>query len=172
MTNLNFDLVNLTDIFEMSTGANISDNKFNMGNIPRISATAQNNGIQKYTNIINDSKFRTSKNFITVSFLGDSFYHPYFASVDMKIHILKPKNIVLNRYIGLYLATSLNKQMKKYNYGNQLSLSVLEDEQIVLPITDKNTPDFEYIEKYMKFKEQQLIQKYKDYIKNIILTEK
>ena len=37
--------------------------------------------------------------FISVSFLGTVFYHPYKASLDMKVHSLKLKSKELNEYI-------------------------------------------------------------------------
>lgn len=166
MNDIDSALFKISDIFDISTGANVSEDKLIQGNIPRISATAQNNGIQRYTNLIDDSHFRTSENFISISFLGNSFYHPYLASVDMKIHILKSKDVVLNRYNGTYLTTVLNKQMKKYNYGNQLSSSKLKKEILLLPITNDNEPNYEFMENYMKTIEQNLYNKYKNYVKS------
>ena len=161
MNNIDFDSFKIKDIFHLSTGANVPNDQLISGNIPRISAKAINNGIQQYTAYIDDSKFRTEQNFISLSFLGDSFYHPYLASLDMKIHILKPKTEVLNKYLGLYLVTILKEQMNKYNYGNQLSLSTLKKENMILPISDNGTPDWEYMINKMKAIELENINKIK-----------
>ena len=52
MNDIDSALFKISDIFDISTGANVSEDKLIQGNIPRISATAQNNGIQRYTNLI------------------------------------------------------------------------------------------------------------------------
>lgn len=167
MTNIDSAVFNIDDLFNLSTGANIPNSKLKDGKIPRISAKGLNNGVQQYTNVVEDSNFRTSNNFISISFLGDSFYHPYLASVDMKIHILKLKNIELNKYLGLYLTTTLNNQMNKYDYGNQLSLATLKKGKILLPINCENEPDFEYMENIMINIEKEQIKKYIDYLGKI-----
>ena len=85
----------------------------------------------------------------------------------MKIHILKLKNIELNKYLGLYLTTTLNNQMNKYDYGNQLSLATLKKGKILLPINCENEPDFEYMENIMINIEKEQIKKYIDYLGKI-----
>lgn len=75
------------NIIQVPTGANIKKDKLQPGNIPRITVTSQNNGIYGYYQ--SSDKVRQYNNFISLSFLGDAFYHPYTASIDMKVHCLK-----------------------------------------------------------------------------------
>lgn len=167
MNEFSLKVFNLTDIFNLSTGASIPKKDFEDGQIPRISATAQDNGIQQFTNNLQENpNFRIKKNFISVSFLGDVFYHPYEASLDMKIHVLEPKNIKLNKHIAIFLVSILKKQFQKYDYGNQLSLSDLKKAKIVLPVNNEETPDYEYMEKYIKSIEEERVLKSKVFIQN------
>lgn len=85
----------------MPTGALVDVNRIGSGTIPRIRVTAQNNGINGFTKDSDDSSFRTFENFVSVSFLGSSFYHPYTASLDMKVHCLKFRKREMNVFLGL-----------------------------------------------------------------------
>lgn len=136
----------MEDIFDLFTGALISNDKIEKGNIPRITATENNNGIALFTKEIDDKNFRTFDNFISISFLGDVFYQQNKTSLDMKIHGIKPKNKELNKYIAQFLIPLLRNFSSKYSYGNQLSMRLLKRQKVNLPITSQNKPDWEYME--------------------------
>lgn len=109
------------------------------GSIPRISVKSDNNGILGYFNTINDyDNARHFKNFISVNFFGDVFYHPYEASVEMKVHVLKLPFYDFTQRVGIYLVGALQRVLKakSFSYGNQLSSSKLRDEDffITLPV--------------------------------------
>jgi len=153
----------MEDVFELFTGALISKEKIKKGNIPRITATETNNGITLFTNEINDKNFRTFDNFISISFLGNVFYQKNKASLDMKIHGIKPKNNRMNKYIAQFLIPLLRNFSLKYSYGNQLSMRLLKRQKINLPITSKEQPDWEYMEtfgKYLYYSEKSNIKEY------------
>ena len=77
------------DIFDIQTGSLLNSKELKNGDIKRISAKNENNGIigSYDTEFIKEA--RHYENFISVNFFGDTFYHPYKASVEMKVHILK-----------------------------------------------------------------------------------
>ena len=146
---------------QVPTGAYVTKENLSFGETPRITVTALNNGIYDFYSS-SDENYRLQENFISVSFLGDAFYHNYTASLDMKVHCLQLKNFSLNKYIALFLIQTLKQMRKNFNYGNQLSSADIVSKKILLPVDEKNLPDWEYMEKYMRVQENLLLKKYFD----------
>lgn len=156
----------INDIFEtinesrkqVPTGASVPKNELiEGGSTPRISVTGVNNGILGYFdyNGKTPENYRVYNNFISVSFLGTVFYQQGDASLDMKVHCLKPKHIVLNKYIGQFLVAAIKASLRESTYADQLSSKVLPEMGIKLPIKDKE-PDWAYMEDYMKALEKRV----------------
>ncbi|WP_288623335.1 restriction endonuclease subunit S [uncultured Streptococcus sp.] len=144
------------EIFDLFTGASISQDKFSAGKIPRVTATDLNNGIGLFTNRLENKNYRIFDNFISVSFLGSIFYHSYEASLDMKIHGLKVKERELNPNLAHFLITCLKSSLPQASYGNQLSSKDLLTKSILLPINEKGTPDWTFMENYVQIKSNQI----------------
>jgi len=92
----------------------------------------------------------------------ESFYHPYKAlfSDDVKrFHLLNHKG---NKYIYLYLKNCILKQQLKYQYGYKFNEQRMRGQYIVLPMTNDNQPDYEYMERYMRNVEHRLLSRYID----------
>ncbi len=155
----------ITEIYnnklQMPTGAYINKNDLSEGSIPRITVTSQNNGIDSFCSS-SHKNFRKFTNFISVSFLGTVFYHPYTASLDMKVHCLQLKDRELNKYLSLFLITEIKKSIENASYGNQISSTDLPNKKIMLPIDNNGSPDYEYMEKYI---EKTVASKRQEYIK-------
>ena len=141
------------------TGAGIPKNNLESGTTPRITVTDKNNGIIGYFNDTNNANYRVYENFISVSFLGTVFWHPYKASVDMKVHVLnKLKDIELNEKRALFLVACIKKTIATFSYAEQLSASKLYDLSIPLPLKPSADPsnytqndiDWDYMENFMK----------------------
>lgn len=138
-------------MLQVPTGANIKKTDLIDGVIPRITVTGLNNGVYGYFDCKNaNQNYRVYENFISVSFLGTVFYQEGKASLDMKVHCLKPTNIVLNKYTGEYLVTCIRKSLKASRYSDQISSTVLALVDIKLPADETGNPDFSYMESYMK----------------------
>lgn len=135
---------------QVLTGASISRSALVEGETPRISATNINNGIIGYYDDVKDKNYRVFENFISVSFLGAVFYHPYKASLDMKIHCLKLREKELNKYIAFYLISVIRKQIEWTEYKDQISSTVLPNITIKLPVIEPEKPDREYMENFVK----------------------
>lgn len=154
----------IADIFEteivgkklqVPTGSYIAKKDLREGSIPRITVSGFDNGISGYyAENINVSDYRIFENFISVSFLGTVFYQKGKASLDMKVHCLKPKNIKLNHHIAWFLVSVIRKIITYSTYNDQLSSTVLPNLVITLP-SKLNTkgeyePDWQYMEDYIK----------------------
>ncbi len=138
----------VTDVFIVETGANIPQNELESGETPRISVTNLNNGISGYYNDLSSNNYRVQENFISFSFLGTCFYHPYKASLDMKVHSLKPIGYMLNKYTALFLVNLFKKSFNGV-YNDQISSTDLKKSYIRLPVTN-DMIDFDFMEKYIK----------------------
>lgn len=148
--NINWKTFKISDIFEtidnqVPTGAYINKRELKPGLIPRVTVKDTNNGIDSYCES-NNSNFRIYENFISVSFLGSVFYHPYKASIDMKVHALLLKERTLNRNLAEYFKVLIRENMYSFTYGNQLSSKDLARLKIMLPVNDAGTPNYEYME--------------------------
>ncbi|WQX13640.1 restriction endonuclease subunit S [Helicobacter pylori] len=153
----------LGDLFEIYTGSLLSQEDLAKGDIVRISVKSDNNGVYGHFDTLKNKKARHFENFISVNFFGNCFYHPYLASVEMKVHVLKLKNRTLTKRIGLFLANQLNKCFYgQFTYGTQLSSSKLKHNNFKIQLPLKPTAntqtlddiDFDFMEKFIAELEQ------------------
>ncbi len=153
----------LGDLFEIYTGSLLSQEDLAKGDIIRISVKSDNNGVYGHFDTLKNKKARHFENFISVNFFGNCFYHPYLASVEMKVHVLKLKNRLLTRRVGLFLANQLNKCFYgQFTYGTQLSSSKLKHNNFKIQLPLKPTAnaqtlediDFDFMEKFIAELEQ------------------
>lgn len=140
----------ITDIFtEIQRGKRLTRDNQVKGNIPYVSSTALNNGVDNY--ISNNTNVRKFSNCITIAnsgSVGASFYHPYeFIASD---HVTHLKNDTMNKYIYLFIATITNRLSGKYNFNREINDKRISREKIVLPVNQNNQPDYQYMEQYIK----------------------
>lgn len=134
---------------QVPTGSTIVMRDLEDGDVDRITVSDRGNGVTGQYAITSD-KFNVYENFISVSFLGSVFYHAGKASLDMKVHCLKPLGVTLNESTGLFLASIIRKVLYGLDYTNQISSSMLPDLRIRLPATLDGEPDWAYMEEYMR----------------------
>lgn len=138
------------DLFEIGTGSLINLKSAGYGEIPRVSVQTTSNGIIGYFDESIENA-RYFENFITVNFFGISYYHPYRASVEMKVHVLKLPNHEFTQSEGIFISSILNRYFNgKYTYGNQLSSSKLKEEDFIIQLPTKNgNIDYEFMESFV-----------------------
>lgn len=155
-------------MFYVSTGSLISSGRLKPGKIKRVSAKSDQNGIigEFDTEFMDDA--RHYENFISVNFFGDAFYHPYCASVEMKVHVLtlKSSKSDFNAKRGLYVASMINKALKgRFNYGQQLSSSKLRDGEYFISLPVKNNEiDWFFMDNYIEELEAAHIEELEAYL--------
>ncbi|MEI0538773.1 restriction endonuclease subunit S [Brachyspira pulli] len=146
-----------SDIFRKPTrGKLVSIKDFNIGKMPVVTSTEDNNGINDYLDI--PDFLLEEENTITIAnngSVGATFYQEkkYAATSDVTIMKLKDKNVKLNKYIALFLVTVISKEKYRFNYGRKWGITRMEKTTIKLPakfINDKYEPDWEYMENYIK----------------------
>lgn len=168
----NWETYSISEIFQteqtgkkiqVPTGAMVSKRFLKEGSTPRVTVSNFNNGITGYYSDIDNKNYRIYENFISVSFLGTVFYQKNKASLDMKVHCLKPILHEFNLYTATFIVNVLKKAISNFVYQDQLSSTVLPLLTIKLPSRNGN-PDWEYMESYMQNimqKSQQNISKLK-----------
>lgn len=134
------------NLFNMKPGKYYSAKLCEDGNTPLISASENNNGIQKWTNL--EAKYNDC---LTIGKISSSTFYqsiPFVATGD--VTILQPKNDLFNKYIALFIATVINKEKYKWSYGRQIRLNDCKKLMIKLPVTTQDEPDWEFMENYIK----------------------
>ena len=73
----------------------------------------------------------------------------YFAVSHGRVNVLFPK-FNLNKNIGLFIVAVLDKKLEDvFPYGEMCNQSQLKKQKISLPVCDNNSPDWEYMNKYI-----------------------
>ena len=134
---------------QVPTGSWIAAKNLEAGPTPRITVSGVNNGVAGYYKDVNDANYRVYQNFISVSFLGTVFYQANRASLDMKVHCLKPRDVLLNERIASFLVTMIRVALGNVEYSDQISSTVLPDLELILPADVSGEPDWTYMDEYM-----------------------
>ena len=150
----------ISDICYISSGRDIYDSEREEGDVPYITSTASNNGIKYYVSNTNET---LEENAISVNrngSVGYSFYHKYKALYSNDCRKLKLKQC-RNEFVALFITNQITQQKDKYNYGYKMGTGRLKKQMIMLPITNDGSPDYEYMEQYIK---AIMIGKYKKFL--------
>lgn len=154
----------LTEIFStIQRGRRLTKSNQKSGNIPYISSTSMNNGVDNF--IGNKTNVRIFSDCLTIAnsgSVGASFYQPYkFVASDHVTH-LKKEN--MSKYVYMFISTLTNRFSEKYNFNREINDARISREKIMLPVNKKNQPDFEYMEQYMKNITYKKINQYLNYL--------
>lgn len=145
-----FEIKQVFDKISSVKGKTISN--YLSGKVPYVTTSATNNGLTSY--ISTDKEIITSGNVITIDPIkGKAFYHIYDfvgrGGAGSAINVLKSKH--LNKNIGLFLTTMIeSNSFLKASYGTQLNGKRLKKQKVMLPITDNGTPNWKFMEDYIK----------------------
>lgn len=154
----------LTELFPViQRGKRLKSENHIPGEMPYVSSSALCNGVDNF--ISNTEKVRILSNCISLAnsgSVGSSFYEPFsFVASD---HVTHLKNEKYNKYHYLFIASIMNRLSQKYNFNREINDNRISREKIMLPINIKGKLDLDFMEQYIKERESQLIQKYKNFI--------
>ena len=162
-----------SDLFTSQTGdTDIQKKDINGNGCYVVSAGLSNHGIIGKT----DRKAKViKKNTITVDMFGNAFYRDteYKMVTHARVFALSPK-FEMTEGSGLYVASCMSYLTKKFAYSNMCSWNKIQDLPLCLPIQtddsgkpvidagktyspDGYIPDWEYMEKYIKATEKEII---------------
>lgn len=133
------------EVFECSTTSALDINASVEGDIPYITRSAVNNGLTGRCG--NDEKI-VKGNCITIGAEGKvAFYQSEDFIPGVKIYTLRHPE--LNAINGMFIVTILNRSVYLYSYGRARVVEKLKSEVIRLPVTDKKTVDWKFMEDYI-----------------------
>jgi hypothetical protein len=140
----------LTELFpSIKRGKRLKKADQVIGNIPYVSSTAMNNGVDNY--ISNTTSVRSFDNCLTIAnsgSVGASFYHEYeFVASD---HVTHLKNDDYSKYVYLFISCLTNRLSEKYNFNREINDLRISREKIMLPVDDNDLPDYLYMTQYIK----------------------
>jgi len=137
-------------LFNFKKGKRLVKADMQPGKTNFIGAISTNNGIRQ---LIDEEPLHNGE-CITVNYngsVGEAFYqeNPFWASDD--VNVLYPKNWwKINRYIAMFLITVIKENRYLYSYGRKWTLDKMKESVIKLPKTKNGSPDWAYMEKYIK----------------------
>lgn len=169
---MNLDLKNkewkeflISDIFNVSGTITTHPSKLIKGGFtPRITCSATNNAFENsYKNDPTETGGVLTIDSATVGFV--SFQEADFIATDHveKLSLKNGKRI--NKYLGAFIIRAISSATKgKYGYGYKFSQKRITKQNILLPVNRDNKPDFEFMEAFMKKKEQEKLNDFENFI--------
>lgn len=148
---MNLDIENwkpfkVSDIFEIKHGKRLKKEDRLPGNIPFLTAGKENQGIGSY---IGNENVEIYTDAISVDMFGNCFYHRGVCSGDDNIYFFINKDI--SEQAKLFIVGIFNKVIgDKYSYARQFRQEGADKTIIYLPSTDDKTPDYLFMEEYIK----------------------
>lgn len=138
----------LADLFWLKKGKRITKAQMTPGSTPFIGAIDGHNGVSNFI-------ARTAAhpaNTLTVNYNGsvaEAFYQPvpYLCSDD--VNVLYPK-FPMTPALGLFIATLIRQEKYRFNYGRKWHLERMAQSGVRLPVKADGTPDWEWMENYIK----------------------
>lgn len=147
------------------------------GYIPFIGASDSNNGFTGFTTydtIKSASKTGYGKNesierkifkgnAICVTnngSVGYAYYQPHDFTCTHDVNPLYLSGQQLNKYIALFLIRCIEQQRVCFAYARKWRPKRMEKSKLKLPVTEQGTPDWDYMENYMRCVESEHILKY------------
>lgn len=164
--NKKYKIFNFNNIFkEIKRGKRLTKNNQFSGNIPYISSTSLNNGVDNF--ISNDYNIRKFNNSLTIAnsgSVGSCFYHryEYIASDHVTALILENKN----ENIHLFMSSIIKKIEEKYSFNREIKDERIKKEKIILPVKDDDETqiDWEYMSNFVANIEKEKIETVLRYI--------
>jgi len=141
-----FKLEDLFDVFGTKTTKISVLEIYGQGEYPYITTQSSNNAVAGYYN------FYTEKGNVLVidsAVTGFCSYQKRNFSASDHVEKLAPK-FHLNKYIGLFLATVINQDGFRYNYGRKYNQEKIKNTIIKLPADSSGSPDWIFMENYIK----------------------
>ena len=139
----------LQDLFTIRKGQRLTKANMKPGTMPYIGASDTSNGVTAHIGQDPIHKGGT----ISVSYNGsvaEAFYQPvdYWATDD--VNVLYPKGFLLTPATALFICTIIRMEKYRFNYGRKWHLERMRDSIIKLPVTADGTPDWAFMEQYIK----------------------
>ncbi|WP_394217108.1 restriction endonuclease subunit S [Brachybacterium vulturis] len=147
----------LDEVAVIASNKRLERSKLVDGPTPYVASSAVNNGVTAFAG---NSHVALRENVLGVNYngsVGKAFYHPYWALFTDDVKTLRLKSGPNNRHTLLFLATCIEKQRGKYEYGYKFNGARMARQKILLPVDAQGEPDWSEMETTMKLIEQRLL---------------
>ncbi len=152
------------DLFHISPGKRLRKEDMTEGNTPFIGASDSNNGVTAFVSNTNTSE---DSNILGVNYNGsvvESFYHPYRSIFSDDVKRFRLKVYEGNKHIYIFMKTVITQQKEKYTYGYKFNEERMKKQTIMLPVDENGQPDYEFMESFIRQREQRMLHDYIEYI--------
>lgn len=159
------------DIFDNIYIAKSTDqNKLKVGNVPFIGRSSINNGLQgEY--FVEKEKINKG-NSLTISMVGEPkcFYHKYSFTCSQNILVLQ-NNEFINITNSKFLIPIIDNYLKAkgYGYGYPVGKERVLRNKLLLPVDKNNQINWNFMEEYIKERENKQREELKEYYKSRLL---
>lgn len=154
----------LIDIFpSIQRGKRLKKDDHQLGNMPYISSTSFNNGVDAYlSNSVSVRIFSQCLTLANSGSVGSSFYHSYsFVASD---HVTSLKNKLFSKPQYLFMASLTVRLSEKYGFNREINDKRIKKERILLPVNSDQNPDYDYMESYIRSLQTQKEKNFMSYI--------
>ena len=139
------------DLFRFVKGRRLTKADMIDGPTNYLGAISENNGVRQHIEVSPEDI--NAANCITVNYngsVGEAFYQsePFWASDD--VNILYADGWTMNKYNALFIVTVIKANRYRFSYGRKWTMDKMKESIIKLPRKEDGTPDFEYMESYIK----------------------
>ena len=153
-----------TDIFtKIQRGKRLTKGNQVEGDAPYISSTATNNGVDNF--ISNEDKVRKFDNCLTLAnsgSVGSCFYQQYeFVASD---HVTALQNKDFSKGVYLFLSSVIKRLEEKYSFNREINDVRISRETVILPVDTTGSPNWQYMEDYVKRLELEQLENVLEYI--------
>ncbi|MBQ7761630.1 MAG: restriction endonuclease subunit S [Clostridia bacterium] len=151
LLDLQWEVFKIGDIFKTYTGGDLILGNVVEGPIPIVTHSAENNGINKFSEIIPQKRLFDHKRTIALADRG-TFYATIQEQdfyIGTRVKALEFKEEYCSREVLAFITTIINNESFRFSYGRNCT-GALDDLKIKLPAKDKETPNYEYMENYIK----------------------
>lgn len=142
------------------------------GKTPRVTCAATNNALDDfYKNEPTEDGGVITIDSATIGFVA---FHPYdFIATDHVEKLVLKDGSKLSYWAGLFVKKAIEKAIdNKYGYGYKFAQQRIKRQKILLPATADGTPDWQFMEDYMRQTEQQILKPTLDKLcKRLIINE-
>lgn len=137
-----------SSIFRIKKGKRLTKKDQSDGNIPYVSSSSLNNGIDNY--IGNGNTDENCISFACYGSIGEVFYQDQKVWISDNANVFYLRNKKLNPYLAMFLITVLRLEQFRFSYGMTGKKERLQNFDIKLPVTIKGKPDWGYMENFIK----------------------
>lgn len=147
----------IKDLFSIRIGDSLDGNKVDRtGLVAYVTRKESNNGVDGF--ISNDIERMWSD--VPAITIGNETAKPFVQRYPFftgtKVNILSPK-IKCSYYALMFISVSLEQHKSKYSYSYTINSTRLKEQVVLLPVQADGTPDWEFMEAYMKQVEDELL---------------